>query len=75
MYKTMNDLSLCFDKEVLYAMYIEEKIQQSLFWKILLKIQRYILIIVTLVVVFVLEGSFSLDIFFISILWVMTKLY
>jgi len=37
-------------------MYIEEKIQQSLLWKILLKIQRYILVFVTIVIVSVLGG-------------------
>lgn len=37
-------------------MYIEERIQQSLFWKILLKLQRFTLIIATLVVIWVLGG-------------------
>jgi len=37
-------------------MYIEEKIQQSLLWEILLKIQRYILVFVTIVIVSVRGG-------------------
>lgn len=37
-------------------MYFEERIQQSLFWKILLKLQKLILILATLVVIFVLGG-------------------